>query len=94
VGVVAALARALEFPAWFGGNWDALAECLTDLSWREALGWLLVVEGAERLPADDARTFGEILSESVAYWAARGRPFFVAFAGEGPWPRWPGDNPP
>lgn len=27
-----ALAQALEFPAWYGGNLDALFDCLTDLS--------------------------------------------------------------
>ena len=27
------IADALEFPQWFGHNWDALADCLGDLSW-------------------------------------------------------------
>jgi RNAse (barnase) inhibitor barstar len=26
-------AVACDFPEWFGGNWDAFADCLGDLSW-------------------------------------------------------------
>ncbi|HEY2794380.1 MAG TPA: barstar family protein [Micromonosporaceae bacterium] len=26
-------AVACDFPSWFGGNWDAFADCLRDLSW-------------------------------------------------------------
>lgn len=29
--VLAAIARAADFPAWFGGNLDALFDCVTDL---------------------------------------------------------------
>ena len=28
---LAQVAGALQFPDWFGGNWDALNDCLTDL---------------------------------------------------------------
>ncbi|MGW3630254.1 barstar family protein [Streptomyces sp. NPDC005122] len=39
-------ARALDLPDWFGRNWDALADCLGDLSWAPpARGRLLVVTG-------------------------------------------------
>jgi hypothetical protein len=31
--LLASLAMQLQFPDYFGGNWDALDECLGDLSW-------------------------------------------------------------
>ncbi|MGW9027288.1 barstar family protein [Streptomyces sp. NPDC055722] len=41
--------RALELPGWFGRNWDALSDSLTDLSvWPEAAadrGLLILVTG-------------------------------------------------
>jgi RNAse (barnase) inhibitor barstar len=39
---LADFARELEFPAWVGRNWDALADALRDLSWLPA-GPLVVV---------------------------------------------------
>ena len=38
------VATALEFPDWFGHNWDALADCLGDLSWLPADGFLILLE--------------------------------------------------
>lgn len=32
-GMFDEFATALEFPAWFGRNWDAFLDCLRDLSW-------------------------------------------------------------
>jgi len=34
--LLARFAAALHFPDWFGHNWDALSDCLTDLSWLAA----------------------------------------------------------
>src|SRR5699024_7231387 len=31
--ILTRIASALIFPDWFGHNWDALADCLGDLSW-------------------------------------------------------------
>ena len=37
------VAQALQFPEWFGGNWDALEDCLSDLSWQRADGWVILL---------------------------------------------------
>lgn len=76
------LASALEFPHWFGRNWDALEDCLGDLAWRGGDGHLLLIEGFEGVRARRPDDFGvllDILASSAQYWHERGRPFFVAF---------------
>ena len=78
------VARALEFPQWFGGNWDALEDCLTDLSWSKAGGHVLLIEGAEGLPGDEGGILIDILASAAAWWAERRRPFFAVFVGEAP----------
>jgi hypothetical protein len=80
-GLLQAVARALEFPAWFGGNWDALEDCLTDLSWHKADGHMLLIEGADALPQDDLGVFRNVLESAAAYWKERGHPFFAVFVG-------------
>ncbi|MFE2158493.1 barstar family protein [Streptomyces lydicus] len=81
-------ARALRLPEWFGRNWDALADCLTDLSWCPAdRGWLLVVTGWQGYAAaapDEWSVVESVLADAVGHWRdtdtglavimARGRP--------------------
>lgn len=74
-----AFASALEFPAWFGQNWDALEDCLGDLSWRAAEGRVLTLLHHDRLPKDDLGVLLDVLASSAEYWAARGKPFFAVF---------------
>ncbi|MFI7491414.1 barstar family protein [Micromonospora echinaurantiaca] len=64
---------ALLFPGYFGWNWDALSDCLRDLSWLPADGYLIVVENAPRLlssSAGDQHTLFRILSKAVHHWAS------------------------
>ena len=42
-----AAGEALAFPDWYGHNWDALADCLTDLSWMVADGYVFVLDHAD-----------------------------------------------
>lgn len=71
------IAAALDFPGWFGANWDALEDCLSDLSWREAPGHVLLFDQARA--GDDLGVLIDVLRSSAEYWAGRGRPFFAVF---------------
>jgi len=73
------IAARLGFPAWFGENWDALEDCLTDLSWREGEGHVVVIEGFQFLPADELGVLIDVMSSAAEFWAARGKAFFAVF---------------
>ena len=75
------IAQALEFPDWFGHNWDALEDCLSDLSWREAAGTILLFEQPRR--DDDFGVLTDVLRSSAESWAARRKPFFALFIDPG-----------
>ena len=62
-----ALAVGLKFPAYFGYNWDALEECLSDLPWLGDGARIVILH--EHLPLRDEgqrRTYCEILRQAVA----------------------------
>jgi hypothetical protein len=73
------LAGALGFPKWFGENWDALEDSLSDLSWRDAQGWVLIFRDFDALPRDDLGVLLEVLRSAAQFWAGRGKPFFAVF---------------
>ena len=86
----AEFARALEFPDYFGHNWDALEECLADLEWLPAKGYILLITDAAHVLSDDEaeyETFLEILRDAGEAWgnrhaemgARQATPFHVLF---------------
>ena len=54
---LAAFADVLDFPAWFGGNLDALADCLRHLARTVDGDWELVVDGVAELAREDPFAF-------------------------------------
>lgn len=81
--LIQALAGAAEFPADFGANWDALADALCDLSWREAKGYALLLRNASDtlgLSANDREIAQDILADTVVYWRQRNKPFWIFFS--------------
>ena len=75
---LARVAAALDFPAWFGGNWDAFFDCLADLSWRPARGHVLVFENTadmRRHAPEALDTAITILGDAAVAWDERGKAF-------------------
>lgn len=90
--LLTAVGEALQFPSYYGHNWDALEEMLRDLSWLPAAGYVIFLEDFEGVAAHNGavwRLLLEIWAETTAVWWADGVPMFVLIrgeAGEG-WPR-------
>ena len=77
---IARIAAALRFPAWFGGNWDALADSLADLSWWPAPGYLLLLARTDAWREADPfafETLWAILEDAAARWARERVPFWA-----------------
>jgi len=77
--LLAALGQALHFPDYYGGNWDALDECLADLSWHEGPLRLLITH-ADSIPDDLMASLVEIFADAAKQWAVAGRPFALYLA--------------
>ncbi len=67
-----ALGWALELPDYYGANWDALEECLMDMSWQSG-PVLLQIEHADRLPQDLMLTLMDIFSDAADFWRGENR---------------------
>lgn len=88
-GFIKAMRRDLHFPEWFGGNLDALLDCLTDFSWHPASGYVIVLSDSESLKATPTSlaALNEVLSCAVDRWNERGiafRIFYLQDAGARP----------
>lgn len=59
------LADQLHFPEYFGHNWDAVADCLTDMA-PEAPGVILRLKGLGQVPEFLVEPLVEVLDERVS----------------------------
>lgn len=62
-------AAALQFPHYFGENWDAFEECLADLDWLPGDCHVIVITTMDRVLADapaDFKSFAGILAAIAA----------------------------
>ena len=79
-GLLQACARELKFPPHFGANWDAFSDCVNDLTWTAAAGYVVVcrhVAAPAQHAPDDLATAIEILRAAADAWRSRGKAFVV-----------------
>ena len=82
------IAKALSFPASFGANFDALADCLGDMSWRPAEGYVIVLEHCDGLHGRAEQDFVDLIqifSAAAEEWREQGKAFwcFVGLQADG-----------
>lgn len=74
------LAQSACFPAYFGHNWDAAADCLQDLSWARSSGYVVIANSAGAFAAAQhnlSEVLLDVLLETVDHWVRFGTNFHV-----------------
>ena len=71
--------RSHGFPGLFGHNWDAFEECVNDLSWAPADGYVLLYDqfGGWRATTHVPGARHAILEEASRRWEKEGVPFYA-----------------
>lgn len=79
--LLAKIAFAMKFPDYFGMNWDALSDCLRDLSWLDPKGVVVVLENSRDLWRQPmlAGSLIEVWLFCAEVWAQDGVPFHLGF---------------
>ena len=89
--VLRAIAKAVDFPEYFGGNFDALYDCLCDTVLDQKTGvvlWLVKLHSGDPALADDAAQIESVCADVVTFAEENGRAFsyIVEHAGKHPDP--------
>ncbi len=77
--LLAAVAKALNFPDWFGHNFDALADCLADMCWQPADGYLVMLEHCDEIHGTARGGLRQRCTSSSSrrgFWREEGLPFW------------------
>jgi len=79
------IATVMKFPDYFGHNWDALDECITDLDWCPAERYVLIYDQSEifsKAAPTEWETAYDIFRSAVAYWQETDTPMDILFIGD------------
>jgi RNAse (barnase) inhibitor barstar len=77
----------MHFPDYFGNNWDAFEDCITDMEWIDAEGFLIYFDHTEAFAEhheSQLETVVELFQDAVSYWNKEGKPMLVLLSGSHP----------
>ncbi|MBG1271856.1 barstar family protein [Nostoc sp. WHI] len=66
-------AEAMQFPTYFGANWDAFDECITDLTWCPAQRYVIFYDHADIFAQAEPTQYQialDIINSAKEYWEA------------------------
>ncbi|MCU0550349.1 MAG: barstar family protein [Leptolyngbya sp. Prado105] len=69
-------AEVMDFPAYFGKNWDAFDECIRDLSWVSAQKYILIYDRPDifaKAQPDQWQIAQDLLQSASQYWQESGK---------------------
>ncbi len=73
--LLAALGETLAFPDYYGQNWDAAWDCLTELQWPtgQLLAIRVSITAEHEVVENDLEVFLELMTDACQHWAERGQ---------------------
>jgi RNAse (barnase) inhibitor barstar len=83
-GIFDELARTMCFPDYFGRNWDAVYDCLTDPSLLPVDGSVIFLDGCDRLSDDHPDQWQialKVFGEACTFWRPTQTPMFILLHG-------------
>ncbi|HEY9612571.1 barstar family protein [Allocoleopsis sp.] len=75
-----ASAKTLNFPDYFGNNWDAFSDFINDLSWLSADGYIFLYTQPDNFANSDPSEWSialDIFQEAVESWRETETPLYV-----------------
>jgi RNAse (barnase) inhibitor barstar len=75
-----AYAETMNFPDYFGYNWDAFNDCINDLNWLSADEYILLYTQPESFANNNPSEWSialDVLQEAVEYWRETDTPMYV-----------------
>ena len=82
------VAAKLLFPDYFGNNWDAFYDCISDLSWLPSHSYLIIWHNSSTLLLESAYEFYlflEVFSSAAEFWETQNIHFEMVIADDFLW---------
>lgn len=73
------IGAALDFPPWYGNNFDGLVDCLCDMGWQPAAGYVVIMQNCHNIATmapSDFNMLLDIFADVADAWRDQDKPFW------------------